>query len=66
MVTEFRFSLPCRSGGGLGWGPVTEERRVSELFIVLRDADITCILHPESRRTVERAMIGHRKPEQEA
>ena len=26
-VTEFRFSLPCRSGGGLGWGPVTAERR---------------------------------------
>ena len=22
MVTGFRCSLPCRSGGGLGWGPV--------------------------------------------
>ena len=29
-VTIYRISLPCRSGGGLGWGPVTEKRRVSE------------------------------------
>ena len=27
-VTEFSYSLPCRSGGGLGWGPMTAERRV--------------------------------------
>ena len=26
-VTEFGCSLPCRSGGGLGWGPMTVERR---------------------------------------
>ena len=45
MVTEFRFSLPCRSGGGLGWGPVAEERREIQLLVILRDADIPCILH---------------------
>ena len=25
--TVYEISLPCRSGGGLGWGPVAEERR---------------------------------------
>ena len=36
MVTEFRFSLPCRNGGGLGWGPVAEERRESSISYHLR------------------------------
>ena len=26
-VAVYRISLPCRSGGGLGWGPMTAERR---------------------------------------
>ena len=32
-VTLYRISLPCRSGGGLGWGPMTAERRECSHFL---------------------------------